>query len=64
VGRRLATALEDSQRGEEATDCVLNHPGVVQALEQVRRDPDAWKQVMLTPEERAQRLLWSMQNLG
>jgi hypothetical protein len=58
---RLATALEERKRGEEATDRVLNHPGVRAALDKVRADPGAWKEVMLTAAERAQRLLWTLQ---
>jgi hypothetical protein len=49
---RLSTAWEDPAVGEELTDQVLRHPGVPKAVEQVRRKPGCWAEVMLTPAER------------
>jgi len=52
---RLSTAWEDPAFGEELTDQVLRHPGVPEAVEQVRRKPGCWAEVMLSPAERAAR---------
>jgi hypothetical protein len=58
---RMAVAVEDRREGERLTDLVLRDPAVVAAVEEVRRKPDNWVKVMLTPEqareiEEAQRL--------
>ncbi len=50
---RLSTVFEAPSRGEELTDEVLGHPDVQTALEEVRRNPGCWAEVMLSPEERA-----------
>ncbi len=49
---RLSTAWEDRALGEELTDHILGHPGVPEAVEQVRRNPPSWAEVMLSPTER------------
>jgi hypothetical protein len=52
---RLSTAWEDPALGEELTDHILSHPGVPEAVEQVRRNPKGWADVMLSPAEREAR---------
>jgi hypothetical protein len=52
---RLSTAWEDPALGEELTDHILRHPGVPEAIEQVRRNPRGWAEFMLSPEERQAR---------
>jgi len=52
---RLSTAWEDPALGEELTDHILRHPGVPEAIEQVRRKPKGWAEFMLSPEERQAR---------
>jgi hypothetical protein len=49
---RLSAAWEDPAVGEELTDQVLRHPGVPEAVEQVRRKPGRWAEVMQPPAER------------
>lgn len=58
---RMTVAVEDRREGERLTDLVLSDPRVAEAVEEVRRKPDCWVKVMLTPEhareiEEAQRL--------
>jgi hypothetical protein len=36
-------------------DHILRHPGVPEAIEQVRRNPRGWAEFMLSPEERQAR---------
>ena len=52
---RLSLAWEDRALGEELTDHVLRHPGVPEAIEQVRRKPKSWADHMLSPAEREAR---------
>src|SRR5262249_13394897 len=49
---RLSTAFEDPARGGEWTDEVRADPDVEAARRAVRRQPAAWKDVMLSPAER------------
>jgi hypothetical protein len=51
---RLTTAFEDAAVGEELTDLVLADPNVQEAITVVRRDPNRWREVMLSEEERRQ----------
>jgi hypothetical protein len=52
---RLSMAWEDRAFGEELTDQILHHPGVAEAVEQVRRKPKSWAEFMLSPTERQAR---------
>jgi hypothetical protein len=47
---RFATVIEDATTGERLTDDILNHPDVIEAIAEVRRDPKRWREVMMSRE--------------
>jgi hypothetical protein len=46
---RMEVARGDATQGERATDRVLGHPKVREALPQVREDPNLWSQILADP---------------
>jgi hypothetical protein len=50
---RLCVATENRSEGEALTNRILIEPEVIDAIEQVRKKPDRWGELMLSDEDRA-----------